>query len=185
MFRISNLEFMKVLLHICCAPCGGYVIEKLKEMGWDVTAFFYNPNVFPKEEYDLRLSEAKKLCEKYDVNLIEGEYDHGAWLEKIKGLEKEPEKGKRCEVDFTLRLSETAQVASENGFDAIAATLTVSPHKPAELINEIGHEMAAMYGVTFIDNIWRKGDGFKKSCEICDKEHFHRQNYCGCEFSVN
>ncbi len=174
----------KVLLHTCCAPCGGYVIEQLKQMGYEVVSFFYNPNIFPKEEYELRFNEVKRYCEKYKIKLIEGEYDHEGWLEKVKGLEKEPEKGKRCEVDFTLRLSETAQVAQEKNFNAIATTLTISPHKPAEMINEIGHEMAQMYGLEFIDNVWRKGEGFKKSCQLCEKEHFHRQNYCGCEFSI-
>ncbi len=174
----------KCLLHICCAPCGGFVIKELQNMGYEVTAFFYNPNIFPQEEYDLRLQEVKRFCAKEKVKLIIGEYRHEDWREHVKGLELEPEKGKRCEVCFNLRLSEAAQVAQENSYDAMASTLTISPHKDAVLINKIGHEMADLYGLTFIDRVWRKENGFKKSCDLAEQEKFHRQDYCGCEFSI-
>jgi predicted adenine nucleotide alpha hydrolase (AANH) superfamily ATPase len=174
---------MKCLLHMCCAPCGSNVIEELQKMNFSVSAFFYNPNIFPHEEYELRLKETVRLCESKNIKLIKAENSYNDWLEKIKGNETEPEGGKRCEICFALRLSETAQVASENGFDAIATTLTISPHKNAKLINEIGHEMSLMYGVSFVDKVWRKEEGYKKSCEIAKENNFHRQNYCGCQFS--
>ncbi|HCC23006.1 TPA: hypothetical protein DF272_02395 [Candidatus Falkowbacteria bacterium] len=173
-----------VLLHTCCAPCGGFVIKELQTMGYAVTVFYYNPNVFPEDEYKLRLREAERFCQKENVELIEGEYDYESWKEKIRGHESAPERGSRCEICITLRLQETAQVASERGFDAIASTLTISPHKSAEMVNAIGHEMADLYGLQFIDRIWRKANGFKKSCDLAEQEHFHRQDYCGCEFSI-
>ncbi|MEK7159370.1 MAG: epoxyqueuosine reductase QueH [Patescibacteria group bacterium] len=174
---------MKVLLHDCCAPCGAEVIENLKNNGHEVAVYFYNPNIFPMEEYELRLAEMKRYAKKLDVSLIIGKYEHDEWLESVKGFDQEPEGGKRCEKCFQKRLSEVAQKASEEGFEALATTLTISPHKPAGLINKIGKEFADFYGLKFIDTIWRKNDGYKRSCDISKKENFHRQNYCGCEFS--
>lgn len=175
---------MKILLHDCCAPCGAQVINALKADGHEVAVYFYNPNIFPKEEYDLRLAEMKRYADKLGVPLIVGKYEHDDWLEFVRGLESEPEGGKRCEKCFQKRLVEVAQKAQEEGFDAFATTLTISPHKPAEVINKIGKELADFYGLKFIDTIWRKGEGYKKSCEISREEHFHRQNYCGCEFGA-
>jgi hypothetical protein len=175
---------MKLLLHICCAPCGGQVIAELKKTGHAVTAYFYNPNIFPAEEYRLRFDEVKKYCAAENIPLLEGEYRHDEWLEKMIGLEGEPERGRRCEVCFTLRLNELVQVASEQGFEAVATTLTISPHKSAALINEIGREVAELYGLSFIDEVWRENDGFKNSCRLAAERGFHRQNYCGCEFSL-
>jgi epoxyqueuosine reductase len=174
---------MRILLHACCAPCGGQVINELKRAGHDVSVYFYNPNIFPEDEYELRLKEVERYCNKLGVELIEGKYEHDEWLDFIKGLENEPERGARCEKCFQKRLSEVAQRASEEGFDAIASTLTISPHKPAEMVNNIGHEFADFYNLKFIDNIWRKNEGFKKSCKISEEEDFHRQDYCGCEYS--
>src|SRR3989339_699092 len=173
----------RILLHTCCAPCGGYVIKKLQSMGYEVTVFYYNPNVFPEDEYKLRLNEAKRFCAKEKVDLIEGGYNYNEWKQKIKGFENEPEKGHRCEICIGLRLLETAQVAIENEFEAFATTLTISPHKSAEMVNKIGHEATTLYNIKFVDNVWRKEDGFKKSCDLAEKESFHRQDYCGCEFS--
>jgi len=175
---------MKVLLHDCCAPCGAEVIENLKNNGHEVAVYFYNPNIFPAEEYDLRLTEMKRYAKKLNVPLIIGRYEHDEWLAAIEGLENEPEGGARCEKCFQKRLAEVAQKASEEGFEAFATTLTISPHKPATLINKIGKEFADFYGLKFIDTIWRKNDGYKRSCEISKKEDFHRQSYCGCEFSL-
>lgn len=113
-----------------------------------------------------------------------GKYEHDEWLALVEGFGNEPEGGARCEKCFQKRLAEVAQKASEEGFEALATTLTISPHKPAGLINKIGKEFADFYGLKFIDTIWRKDDGYKRSCEISKKENFHRQNYCGCEFSL-
>ena len=126
----------------------------------------------------------KRYAEKLNVRLIVGQYEHDEWAGAVKGLENEPESGKRCVKCFQKRLAEVAQKASEERFEAFATTLTVSPHKPAELINKIGKQFAGFYGIKFIDTIWRKNDGYKRSCEISKKEDFHRQNYCGCEFSL-
>ena len=174
---------MKILLHSCCAPCGGQVINELKKEGHEVAVYFYNPNIYPEDEYDLRLNEVKRFTEKLGVKLFEGKYNHDEWLELTKGLENEPEKGERCKKCFMHRLGEVAQKAQEENFDAFASTLTISPHKPAEMINQIGREFAEFYNLKFIDTIWRKHDGYKKSCELSSKENFHRQDYCGCEFS--
>ncbi len=175
---------MKILLHSCCAPCGGQVISELTKHGHEVAVYFYNPNIFPEDEYQLRLQEVRRYTDELGIKLIQGKYAHDEWLDLVKGLENEPEKGSRCQKCFMHRLAEVAQKAHELGFEAFASTLTISPHKPAEMINQIGHELADFYGLQFIDNIWRKNEGYKKSCKISEEHHFHRQDYCGCEFSI-
>jgi len=175
---------MKVLLHDCCAPCGAQVVNALREDGHEVSVYFYNPNISPEDEYNLRLAEMKRYCAKTKTPLIVGKYEHDEWLLIVKGLESEPEGGKRCEKCFQKRLAEVAQKAQEENFEAFATTLTISPHKNAEVINKIGHELADFYGLKFIDTVWRKNEGYKKSCQISTEEGFHRQNYCGCEFSI-
>jgi len=175
---------MKILLHDCCAPCGAFVAKKLFDEGNDVSVYYYNPNIFPKEEYDLRLSEMKRFCEKYKIPFIVGDADHELWRQSVAGYEKEPERGKRCEICFAHRLAEAAQKGSELGVDALATTLTMSPLKSAETINRIGHEVAALYGLEFIDRVWREQNGGKEAVKLAKEENFHRQNYCGCEFSI-
>lgn len=188
---------MKVLLHICCAVCAGAVIEKLKQDDNKVIAFFYNPNIFPEEEYARRQVEAMRVCKELGVEFIEGENDHachaeatpkagqrrGGWLEKVKEYAAEREGGKRCEICFAIRLSEASQKAKEIGCDAIATTLTISPHKNTEVVNRVGKECSEIYGLEFIDTIWRKAGGFKRACEIAKEKNVYHQNYCGCEFS--
>ena len=159
--------------------------EELKKDGYDVTVYFYNPNIFPAEEYQLRLNEMKRYCEKNKIPLIVGNYNHDEWLSAVAGFENEKEGGARCEKCFMHRLGETAQKAMEEGFEYFATTLSVSPHKPVEVINRIGNELGEFYNVKFIDTVWRKNEGYKKACELSRKNDFHRQNYCGCEFSVN
>ena len=176
---------MKILLHSCCAPCGGQVLSELKREGHQVSVYFYNPNIWPEDEYNLRLTEVRRYTDELGIKLIEGKHAHAEWLEVVKGLENEPEKGERCRKCFMHRLGEVAQRAMEDGFDAFASTLTISPHKPAEMINQIGQELAEFYNLKFIDNIWRKNEGYKKSCVISKEHDFHRQDYCGCEFSKN
>jgi len=174
---------MKLLLHDCCAPCGAYTASELKNDGYDVTVYFYNPNIFPAEEYRLRLAEMKRFCAENKIEFVEAPYERSDWRLATEGLEKEPERGKRCRVCFTHRLSEAAQKAQELGLEAFATTLTMSPHKDAELINKIGKEIADIYGLEFLDTVWRENDGYKKACELSKKYGFHRQNYCGCEYS--
>ncbi len=178
------MNFMKVLLHICCAPCGAYIIQELKKQFEEVIAYFYNPNIFPEEEYEHRYGEVKRYCDLQKVELIKGVYEHDHWQEHIKGLELEPEKGKRCEKCFTLRLSEVAQKAFEVGCSHFATTLTMGRQKPASMINEIGHEVGQVYGVEFIDRVWRQGGGQELGKQISDECQFHRQDYCGCEYSI-
>ena len=175
---------MKVLLHDCCAPCGAQVIQELQKDGHEVSVYFFNPNIYPEEEYLVRFEEMKKYCKKNKVQLIVNQYDHDEWLDRVKGHETDKEGGERCKLCFMYRLSEVAQKAMEEGFESFATTLTISPHKNAEIINQIGHELADFYNLRFIDTVWRKNEGFKKSCKISEEEGFHRQDYCGCEYSI-
>jgi epoxyqueuosine reductase len=175
-------EFMqKLLLHTCCAPCSAYVLELLRN--FEVSVFYYNPNINTLEEYERRKKECQKYCEKNGINFIEVVYKPKEWFIYIEGLEKEPEGGKRCEKCFELRLTKTAEFAKNHDFDAFATTLSISPHKNSKLINQIGNRIAEKICLDFYEADWKKEDGFKKSCEISKKEGFYRQNYCGCAYS--
>jgi hypothetical protein len=172
---------MKLLLHTCCAPCSAYVLELLKK--YEVSVFYYNPNIDTIEEYERRKSECQKYCEKNDISFIEEKYNPNEWSLYIEGLEAEPEGGKRCANCFELRLKKTSEFAKENGYDIFATTLSISPHKNSGLINQIGNRISEQTGVKFHESDWKKEDGYKKSCEISKKEGFYRQNYCGCRYS--
>ena len=172
---------MKILLHTCCAPCSTHVIEMLKEN--EVILFFYNPCIYPKEEFEKRLNNAKVIAKEYNLKLIVPEYSHKDFLEHVKGYEKEKENGKRCLLCYKQRLSKTAEFAKENNFDCFTTTLTISPHKDSEAIFKIGKEIEKEYNVKFLDINFRKKDGFKHSLELSNKFNLYRQDYCGCEFS--
>jgi len=172
-----------ILLHSCCVPCSAHVINELIKK-YDVTLFYFNPNIFPEGEYQKRFNEAKRYCQKIKVDFIEGKYNHQAWLEKIKGYENEPERGRRCEICYRVRLEKTALEAKKLGFDIFCSTLSISPHKDAQMINKIGLELSKEYGIEYLESDWKKQDGFKKSCDISREEGFYRQSYCGCEFSI-
>jgi predicted adenine nucleotide alpha hydrolase (AANH) superfamily ATPase len=175
-----------LLLHVCCAPCSTHVIEELKAE-YEITLFFYNPNVHPKEEYEKRLIESKRYAYKIGINqanFIEGEYDPINWFDFIKGLEDEPEHGKRCIKCFEMRLNRTAQYAKKNGFDIFACTLTISPYKKKDNINEIGKSIGERYKIAYLESDFKKRDGYKKSIELCKIHNIYRQNYCGCVFSM-
>jgi len=174
----------RLLLHVCCAPCSTSVIERLKE-AYKITLYFYNPNMHPEEEYGKRLEEAKRLATELGIDLIEGVYDADKWFELVKGLESEPEGGKRCEICFSMRLRKTAEYAKENKFEVFAATLTVSPYKNSEIINSIGLKIASSVGVEFLPESFKKQDGYKKSIELSKKHGLYRQHYCGCTYSLN
>ncbi len=169
----------KLLLHVCCAPCATHVIEMLKE-DFELTAYFYNPNIHPEEEYRLRLENLKKL----GVAFIEGKYDVDAWFNATKGYENEPEGGARCELCYRIRMEEAARFAKENGHIHFATTLTISPHKNARVINSIGEGLSKKYGVKFYSADFKKRNGFKKSVELSKKHGLYRQSYCGCVFSM-
>jgi predicted adenine nucleotide alpha hydrolase (AANH) superfamily ATPase len=172
----------KILLHICCAGCGAYVSQMLKE-NYFVTLFFNNPNIYPKHEYDLRFKEVTEISLKYGLPLITGEYAHNSWLEKINGFESEPEKGERCQICYRDRLQKTAETAKKNNFEYFTTTLTVSPHKLAQLIIKIGQDLAENFGVKFLDIDFKKKDGFKKAGILSRELNLYRQDFCGCEFS--
>lgn len=172
----------RLLLHSCCAPCSIFILQQLMS-SWDLTVYFYDPNIHPRLEYNIRRDEMKAYCDKLKINFIEGPYDSATWLEKTKGLEHEPEKGKRCDVCFDLRLGKTASLAKAENFDAFATVLTISPHKDAKKISLIGQKLSKVFAIDFVDRDWKKNDGFKISCALSKQENFYRQNYCGCIYS--
>ena len=173
----------KLLLHTCCMGCGSYVVQKLKK-DFNVVLYFYNPNIFPREEYDTRFNETKKIAKKFKLKLIIGNSDHKKWLDLVKGFEGEPERGRRCVLCYNERLKETARKAEEMGFEYFTTTLTISPHKDADVISELGNDIAKKYHVIFYDKDFKEEDGFKKSCVLSKELGLYRQNYCGCEFSI-
>lgn len=175
-----------LLIHACCAPCSSYVLEYLSQY-FHIIILYYNPNITSREEYDYRLSEERRLIaqipQKYPVKLIEGDWDSSVFFDAVKGLEKEPEGGKRCEACFELRLREAARVCREVGADCFLTTLTISPLKNAELINEIGQKIAQQEGVVYLPSDFKKKNGYKRSIELSREYDLYRQNYCGCVFS--
>ena len=172
----------KLLLHSCCAPCSIYVLQQLMSE-WQVTVYFYDPNIHPRAEYIQRRDEMKGYAEKLKLEFIEGPYDTFNWIQKTRGLEKEPEKGKRCTICFDIRLGETARKAKDEGYEAFATTLTISPHKDAKQVRLVGQKIAEKFEIDFLDRDWKKDDGFKIACKLSKEEGFYRQDYCGCFFS--
>lgn len=175
---------MKLLLHTCCAPCSAAIIEYLLQNRVKPVLYYFNPNIYPLEEYLIRKSECSRYAESLDLEIIDGDYDHSWWLDKIEGLENEPERGKRCLECFKIRMSATAKTAAETGFDTIATTLASSRWKSLEQIAEAGKEACLTFPeVQFWDKNWRK-DGLSERRRILLKENgFYNQQYCGCEFS--
>jgi len=174
-----------ILLHVCCAPCSCAIIESLKESGVEVTAFFYNPNIHPFEEYERRKAEVIRFAQKLYVPFVDADYDKDAWLTRVEGLEQEPERGKRCSVCFTMRLERAALHAHENGFPVIATSLSISRHKNQAQVHEAGFAAAARYDdVTFWDYNWRQKGGADRGHALTKIEGFYRQNYCGCVYSA-
>jgi predicted adenine nucleotide alpha hydrolase (AANH) superfamily ATPase len=171
----------KLLLHTCCAPCSAYVLKLLED--FDVTVFYYNPNIDTAEEYEKRKTECQRYCERNEIPFIEKAYKPNEWALYIEGFESEPEGGARCAKCFDLRLTKTAEFAKQNDFDAFATTLSISPHKNSDLINKIGNKLTKELGVPFYNEDWKKDSGYQKSCAISKEEGFYRQNYCGCQYS--
>ncbi len=174
----------KLLLHACCGICSGYPISLLKDMGYSLTVYFYNPNIFPQEEYMKRLNAEKTLCGHYEVELIEGEYIPEEFYECAKGLENEPEKGKRCEKCFELRLRKSAQTAKRLGIKNFTTSIVISPHKSFQKLTEIGEQIAQEYDLNYLAIDFKKKDGFLKTNKISKSLNLYRQNYCGCRFSL-
>lgn len=172
----------RLLLHMCCAPCSTHVINLLRE-SYEVVAFFYNPNIHPRKEHASRFEESVAFTKKVRIPLHDEAYDPKEWFGRIKGHEDEPEGGERCKKCYELRLEKTAEKASREGFDVFTTTLTISPHKKADIINGIGKKLAQRYGVSFLEADFKKRDGFKKSVELSRWHGLRRQNYCGCIYS--
>jgi len=176
---------MKLLLHTCCAPCSAAIIEYLLNKEIRPTLFYYNPNIYPAEEYEIRKNECSRYAGQLGLEIIDGDYNHDLWLNRIKGLEKEPERGKRCVECFRMRLSATACLANEKGFDTIATTLASSRWKSLEQISEAGKQAAASYpNLTFLDKNWRKEGLSERRRILLEENKFYNQNYCGCEYSI-
>lgn len=173
----------KVLLHSCCAPCSSHVVTLLKEY-FDVTVLYYNPNIYPLEEYLKRKNEQIKLLEILNIPIMDIDYDHNEFKENVKGLEDEKEGGARCNKCFALRLEKTAILAQLNQFEYFCTTLTVSPYKNSQIINKIGAILEQKYNVKYLYSDFKKKEGYKKSIELSKKYDLYRQHYCGCEYSV-
>ena len=171
-----------LLLHSCCGPCSSYVLEYLTRY-FDVTVLFYGPNIQPEAEYDKRLHYQREVMKHIPAKLLECEYDGAAFEEIARGLEAEPEGGKRCTACFLLRLEETAKRAAEGGFDYYCTTLTVSPHKDPERINAIGAAMGERYGVRWLPSDFKKRNGYLRSIQLAKEYGLYRQDWCGCRFS--
>ena len=174
----------KFLLHTCCAPCSIAVIDELKKQ-FDLTVFFYNPNIFPDEEYLKRKKEVVKVCNEWGVPMIDADYEAREWLERVgKGRENEPEGGARCPLCFKFRLAKTAQYAAENGFDIFGTSLTSGRNKKADVIHPLGVSLAKEYGIKFYEEDWKKGGRQEKGRKMVDERGIYRQNYCGCQYSL-
>jgi len=175
----------RLLLHSCCAPCAGEVMEAVKASGMDVTVYFYNPNIHPQQEYEMRKAENVRFCEQLDIPFVDGDYDTSNWFDRIRGLEDEPERGRRCTICFDMRFERTALYAYEHGFPLISSTLGISRWKNMKQINESGVRAASRYdAVTYWTLNWRKKGGSQRMIEIAKREAFYQQEYCGCVYSL-
>lgn len=168
----------KLLLHCCCAPCSSAVIERIKEF-FEITFYYYNPNIYPQEEFELRGKEFEKL----GVKIVVENYDHDEFLSVVAGKENEKEGGYRCQICITQRLNKAFQYAVMNNFDVVTTTLSISPHKDSEFINLLGERMEEKYGIKYLHADFKKQNGYLRSIEICKELGIYRQDYCGCEFS--
>ena len=186
--QMTNLkEGSKLLLHACCAPCSSAVLERLSNF-FEITIFYYNPNITEEKEYLKRIEELKKYISlvkyKYPISLIPGNYEPQKFFEMAKGLEDEPERGKRCYKCYAMRLEESARIADELGFDYFCTTLTLSPHKNSNWINEIGEDLNNRYNSIYLYSDFKKRNGYKRSIELSREYDLYRQDYCGCVYSL-
>ena len=192
--RIMDAEIEKIkaqkqrprlLLHVCCAPCSSAVLEQLSAV-FDLTLFFYNPNISPREEFDFRLQELHRLLPLMglsEAEIVAPPYDNAEFEAVVKGMENLAEGGERCRKCFWLRLEKSVAFAKENAFDCVTTTLSVSPHKNAAWLNEIGLELGEKYGIKYLCSDFKKGEGYKRSCALSKEYNLYRQNYCGCVYS--
>ena len=174
-----------LLLHSCCAPCAGEIMEAVAAANIKTTVYFYNPNIHPLEEYEIRKEENKRFCEKLGFDFIDADYDKDNWFQRVKGLENEPERGKRCTVCFDMRFERSALYAHENNVNYFATTLGISRWKDMNQINDSGKRAAERYkDVSYWDFNWRKDGGSSRMIEISKRENFYQQEYCGCVYSL-
>ena len=186
--NISPNNPPRLLLHSCCAPCSSYTLEYLSRY-FDITVYYFNPNISPKQEFDKRFEEQKRLISqmpfKNRVTLVEGDYNYDDFLEIAKGLENVPEGGERCFRCYKMRLESTARLAKEQGFDYFCTTLSISPLKNSQKINELGFGLEEKYGVKWLPSDFKKREGYKRSIQLSREYSLYRQNFCGCVFSKN
>ncbi len=183
----SNLR-PSLLLHSCCAPCSSSVLEYISPY-FDITLFYYNPNISPENEYRFRVDEVRRLLAEMGINnkvgFVEGRYNPMAFYDMAKGMESLPEGGERCFACYRLRLKETAEYAKNNGFYYFTTTLSISPYKNSEKLNEIGGQLAEEYGLKYLFSDFKKNDGYKRSIVLSEQYNLYRQNYCGCIYSYD
>ena len=176
----------KLALHACCAPCSSAVLEQLTDV-FDITVFFYNPNISPEAEFRHRLEEQVRLVNEMlpggGISVREGEYDAEEFYRRVKGYEKDPEGGERCGICFDMRLRKTAEFAKANGMDYFTTTLSISPLKDAQRLNALGGDLAGEYGVKYLFSDFKKKEGYKRSCTLSAEYGLYRQDFCGCVFS--
>lgn len=184
--ELQGVEKKKLFLHCCCAPCSSYVLEYLHPY-FDITVFFFNPNITEDEEYEKRKSELKRFLEEAPfgtgISMADADFCKETFLLAARGHEQDPERGGRCEKCFRLRLGETAKKAKEGGYDYFCTTLSISPHKDADLLMKIGEELAAQWGIAYLPSDFKKKNGYKRSIELSHAYNLYRQDYCGCRFS--
>ena len=174
----------KIILHACCAICSGYPISYLQDMGYQVCVYFYNPNIYPSEEYQKRLEAQRTLCEHFGCELVEAEYNPDDYYDFVKGFENEPEKGLRCDKCFELRLRKTAEHAMSIGIDKFTTSIVISPHKNFVKLTSIGEKIAQETGIEYLAVDFKKKDGFLKTNKISKELNLYRQHYCGCKFAL-
>lgn len=172
----------KLLLHICCGPCSVHVIDLL-EKEYEVTGFFYNSNIHPAREYKFREKELERVAQLKGWNIVFAEYNMNDWFQRVRGYEKEPEKGKRCSICFRMRLERAFEYAAANGFDVVASTLSISPYKVTAQINAEGEELARRFNIEFLPENFKKQDGFNRGKKMAMELGIKHQDYCGCVFS--
>lgn len=175
-----------LLLHSCCAPCSSYVLKYLSEY-FKITLLYFNPNISPESEYMKRVAEQKRLIEsmpfKNKVEFVEGRYEPREFYDAVKGYEEEPEGGRRCHICYEMRLREAAEYAKKGGYDYFTTTLSISPLKKSDVLNEIGERVGIEYGIAHLPSDFKKRNGYKQSIELSKEYNLYRQNFCGCVFS--
>lgn len=187
---VKREDVPSLLLHSCCAPCSSYVLDYLSQY-FKITVFYYNPNIYPENEYYFREKEQERFIEEfledhsesYPISFMAAPYEKDLYYKKVQGHEQDPEKGERCTICYEMRLRKTAEMAKKKNFDYFTTTLSISPHKDAQRLNVIGKKLAQEYGVNYLFSDFKKKDGFKKSTLLSQKYQIYRQDYCGCLFS--